>query len=140
LLSVNAINANGPGGAPVAVTNNQVRFIVNGGTAQTIFGTPFGNTPRNPVQDAIANIANVSVSKRMKLSERASFELRASFVNVLNHANFASIDPFIEDAGVTPKAPFVGFGDPTVSDDVPGTINFPVSASRRVVFGGTIRF
>lgn len=139
LLSVNAINQNGPGGVPVAVTNNQVRFIVNGGAAETVFGTPFGNVSRNLSQDAISNIANVSVAKRIKLSERSSFEFRTSFVNVFNHPNFASIDPFLEDAGA-PRAPGTGFGDPTVTNDVPATINFPVSASRRIVFGGTIRF
>jgi hypothetical protein len=113
LLSVNAINQNGPAGAPVTVTNNQVRYIMNGGTAQTVFGTPFGNVPRNIAQDAISNIANVAVGKRFKLSERASFEFRTSVVNLFNHPNYSSVDPFLEDAGA-PRAPFVGFGDPTV--------------------------
>ena len=63
------------------MNNNQVRFIVNGGTAQQVFGTPFGNTPRNPVQDDISNIVNMSLSKRIKLSERTSFEFRTSFLN-----------------------------------------------------------
>jgi hypothetical protein len=139
LLSVNAINQNGPAGAPVTVTNNQVRYIMNGGTAETVFGTPFGNVPRNIAQDAISNIVNAAVGKRFKLSERASFELRASVVNLFNHPNYASIDPFLEDAGAS-RAPFVGFGDPTVTNDVPSSINFPVAASRRLVFGGTIRF
>jgi hypothetical protein len=139
LLSVNAINQNGPAGAPVPVANNQVRFIVNAATAERLFGTPFGNTPRNIAQDAISNIANVSLAKRIKLNERSSFEFRASFVNVFNHPNFQSIDPFLEDAGV-PRAPGAGFGDPTVTNDVPAYINFPVSASRRVIFGGTLRF
>jgi hypothetical protein len=139
LLSVNAINQNGPTGAPVIVTNNQVRYIINGGTAESVFGTPFGNVPRNIEQDAISNVANVAVGKRFKLSERASFEFRTSVVNLFNHPNFQSIDPFLEDAGA-PRAPGVGFGDPTVTNDVPTTINFPVSASRRLVFGGTLRF
>jgi hypothetical protein len=148
LISLNAINQTQAGlldinenpVAPVTATSAQVRYIVNAGTAQTIFGTPFGNMPRNIAQDAISNIANLSLAKRFKLSERASFELRANFLNVLNHANYASIDPFVEDASATPKTPFNGFGDPTVSNDVPNNINFPVSASRRVVFGGTLRF
>jgi len=33
-----------------------------------------------------------------------------------------------------------GFGDPRVTDTSPFGINFPVSASRRLIFGGTIRF
>jgi hypothetical protein len=140
LLSENAINLNGAAAAPVVVNNRQVRFIVNGGAAQQVFGTPFGNMARNIVQDDISNIVNMSVSKRFKISERTSFEFRTSFVNLLNHPNFASIDPFVEDAGGTPRAPFFGFGDPTVTNTVPGNINFPVSASRRIVFGGVVRF
>ncbi len=138
LVSMNSINASA-GTAATPVTPNQVRFIINGATAQGIFGTPFGNTPRNPVQDAISNIANISVSKNIKLTERTGFEFRTSFINALNHSNFQSIDPFLEDAGLA-RAPGVGFGDPTVTNNVPGTINFPVSASRRIVFGGTLRF
>ena len=140
LLSLNAINQAGSTGAPLAVTNNQVRFIVNASTAQTIFGTPFGNTPRNIAQDQISNIANLSIGKIFRFNERSSFEFRTAFVNVFNHPNYTSVDPFVEDAGATPKTPFNGFGDPTVSNNVPGTVNFPVSASRRVVFGGTLRF
>ncbi len=142
LISVNAINNNinttGTSGTPVPVSKNQVRFIINGGTAQSIFGTPFGNMARNIVQDARTNIANVSVSKNFKIRERASFEFRASCVNVLNHPNFSSIDPFVEDAGNF--GPFNGFGNPQVSNTVPGTINFPNSASRRLIFGGVFRF
>ncbi|HEY6306120.1 MAG TPA: carboxypeptidase regulatory-like domain-containing protein [Candidatus Angelobacter sp.] len=136
LISVNAINTQH--GAAIPVTSNQVRFIMNGGTAQTIFGTPFGNMPRNIVQDARTNIGNLSVSKNFNIRERASFEFRASCVNVLNHPNFSSVDPFVEDAGNF--TPFNGFGNPQVSNNVPGTINFPNSASRRLIFGGVFRF
>jgi hypothetical protein len=135
LISLNAINTSA---AAVPVTNNQVRFIVNGGTAQSVFGTPFGNMPRNIVQDARTNIGNLAVAKNFKIKERASFEFRATCVNVLNHPNFASIDPFVEDAGNF--GPFNGFGNPKVSNTVPGTINFPNSASRRLIFGGVFRF
>jgi hypothetical protein len=137
LISFNALNANG---SIVPVTKDQVRYIVNAATAQSIFGTPFGNMPRNIAQDDITNIGNLSVAKLFKIGERASFEFRASAVNVLNHPNYASIDPFIEDAGGTPRAPFFGFGDPTVSNNIPGVVSFPVGASRRLIFGGVVRF
>ncbi len=142
LVSVNALNLNGAGimGAPVTISQNEVRYIINGGAAQSVFGTPFGNVPRNPVQNAISNIANISLAKNTKLSERVSFELRTAFINAFNHANYQSIDPFLEDASGNPRAPFFGFADPTVTDNVPGSINFPVQASRRIVFGGTLRF
>jgi hypothetical protein len=136
LISVNAINTQN--GAAVPVAQNQVRFIMNGGTAQSIFGTPFGNTARNVVQDARTNIGNLAVSKFFKIKERASFEFRATCVNVLNHPQFASVDPFLEDAGNF--GVFNGFGNPKVSDTVPGAISFPNSASRRLIFGGVFRF
>lgn len=122
----------------VGVTPKQVRFIINGGTSETIFGTPFGNMPRNIVQDDMTNIGNVSVYKKFKLTERAAFEFRASAINFLNHPNFQSIDPFVEDAGLFSAG--TGFGNSKVSNTVPGTINFPVGASRRFIFGGTITF
>jgi hypothetical protein len=137
LVSVNALSQGGPGNV-VPVNRNQVRFIVNGGAAETIFGTPFGNVPRSITQDDMTNIANLAVAKRFKLTERTSFEFRATAVNVLNHPNFLSIDPFLEDAGLF--AAGTGFGNPRVTNTVPGGINFPVAASRRLIFGGTVRF
>ncbi len=63
-----------------------------------MFGTPFGNAPRNGQSDAITNIANASLYKRFKLGEHASFEFHATALNVFNHMNFQSVDPFVEDA------------------------------------------
>jgi hypothetical protein len=138
LISVNAINTQN--GAVVPVTGNQVRFIMNGGTAQSIFGTPFG-AARNLVQDARTNIANLAVSKLFKIRERASFEFRATCTNVLNHPNFQSVDPFLEDAGNF--AAFNGFGNPKVSDTVntgPTALVPNNVATRRLIFGGVFRF
>jgi hypothetical protein len=127
LVSLNALN--NTNSAVVAVTPNDVRYITNGGAAQTVFGTPFGNVPRNIEQDAISNIANVSVFKNVKLSEKVNFEFHTTALNVFNHPNFLSIDPFLEDAGLTP-GPFTGFGDPTVTNSQP----------RKLIFGGRISF
>lgn len=140
LLSLNALNATG---STVAVTNSQVRFIANTGIAQSIFGTPFGNVPRNYLRDAISNIANFTVSKRIKISERASFEFHTTFLNVFNHPNFVGVVPFIENAGV----PTYGQPFATPRQDVdPGngaTTSIPgsnIAAGRRIYFGGTVRF
>lgn len=130
LLSLNAINAT-PAGAPpteTTVTNNQVRFIVNGGTAESVFGTPFGNAPRNINQDALSNIGNLSVYKTIKFSEHVGFEFHATAVNVLNHPNFLSADPFVEDAGLQLQG--TGFGNPSLTDSTP----------RRLIFGGKLTF
>jgi hypothetical protein len=140
LVSINSLNVLGVNSTPVFVNKNQVRFIMNGGTAQGIFGTPFGNTPRNIVQDARTNIGNLAVSKMFKIKERASFEFRATTVNVLNHPNFQSVDPFLEDAGNF--AAFNGFGNPKVSDTVNTTVAIIPNnvATRRLIFGGIFRF
>jgi hypothetical protein len=136
LVSLTAANKTGAGltSAPVIVTKDQVRFIMNGSEAQSIFGTPFGNSPRNPVQDAITTIGNASIFKSIKLGEHANFEFHTSFLNVFNQANFASVDPVLEDAGFT--GAFTGFGDPTqtpsVSNGAPPT--------RRIIFGGKLTF
>ena len=122
MISLNAIECQRCGAADVhgnpiplvSVQPNQVRFIANGGTADSVFGTPFGNAARNIVTDAITNTANASIFKRIKFSERASFEFHATALNLLNHPNFQSIDPFLEDAGLFSS--FTGFGDPRVSN------------------------
>jgi hypothetical protein len=143
LVSLNSINANGPTAPPVTVTNSQVHFIANTAVAQTLFGTPFGNIPRNYLRDMPTNTGNVSVYKLFKISERVSFEFHTTFLNAFNHSNFQGVVPFIETAG---NAPF-GNVFATPSQDVDGanglTNEIPgqtLSASRRIFFGGTIRW
>ena len=109
LLSFNSLNVGGflhgpgtlPGQTPVHATTNSVRFIVNGGESQAIFGTPFGNAPRNVQSDARTNIFNLSVYKDVCFTERYRFQVHATALNLFNHYNFSSIDPFIENAGIT---------------------------------------
>jgi len=131
ILSLNALNKTGD---VVTVSKDQVRFIINALESQTVFGTPFGNTPRNPVTNAISNIGNLSIFKNIKLGEHANFEFHTTFLNVLNHSNYASVDAVLEDAGLT--GAFTGFGDPTqtpsVSNGAPPT--------RRIIFGGKVTF
>ncbi|HET6843134.1 MAG TPA: carboxypeptidase regulatory-like domain-containing protein [Candidatus Angelobacter sp.] len=120
----------------VPVTKANVRYIVNSFTAQQVFGTPFGDTPRNPVNDAITNIANVSVFKRFKITERSSFEFRMSMLNAFNHTVFTSVDPFLEDAGLTQQG--TGFGDNSLTNSFQQTGSN--GSNRTVRFGGTFRF
>lgn len=112
----------------VPVTKNDVRVIVNSGQAQTLFGTPFGTAGRNLSQDAITNIANIGIFKKVKLSERAAFEFHATMLNAFNHANFSSVDPFLEDAGLSQQG--TGFGNPALTN-APG---------RKIFLGGRISF
>jgi hypothetical protein len=109
LLSFNSLNVGGflqglgtlPGQNPVHATANSVRFIVNGGESQAIFGTPFGNAGRNLQSDARTNIFNLSVYKDICFTERYRIQVHATALNLFNHYNFSSIDPFIENAGIT---------------------------------------
>jgi hypothetical protein len=144
LISFNALNAqqgpvNGPGTLGclrgnavcplVTVTSNDVRFIINGKAAQSVFGTPFGNVSRNFQTDAISNIVNLSVYKNFKLGEHATFEMHATALNALNHFNFASIDPNLEDAGLQ-NAFGSGFATPAVTG----------AGGRSLFIGGVLRF
>ena len=58
----------------------------------------------------------------IKLGEKANFEFHTTFLNVFNHPNFGSVDPFIEDAGLT--GAFNGFGDVRQTNSTPRTIYF----------------
>src|SRR5258707_594136 len=119
----------------VNVTKDQVRFILNAGEAQSIFGTPFGNVPRNPVADSITHIAHFSITKRFKMNERASFEFRTTMLNALNHNVFTSVDPFMEDAGLTLQG--TGFGNNSLTQSF---LQTGANGNRTVIFGGTFRF
>ena len=84
----------------VPITTNDARFIINMHTAQTVFGTPFGNVPRNPLVDAPSNRLDATIFKNIKMGERGNFEMRMTATNALNHFNYSSIDPNMEDAGL----------------------------------------
>ena len=82
--SMNEINRNGQ---CVATTPNDVRFIFNGPGAARIFGTPFGDSPRNYLRGPIFNQLNMSVFKNINIFENLKLQLRAEAFNVLNHPN-----------------------------------------------------
>jgi hypothetical protein len=136
LISLNAFNGPtlpGPGRQIVNVTNNDVRFIMNGRFAQQLFGTPFGNVARNSLTDAMSNVANVSVFKKFQMSERTSFEMHLTALNALNHFNYGNVDAILEDAGrsIPANRTFgVGFGDPSLT----------AAAGRTLFIGGVFRF
>ena len=53
-----------------------------------------------------------SPSVLVKPLKRVKFRVDASFLNVFNHPNFASVDPFLDDAGYTSEDH--GFGIPSL--------------------------
>jgi hypothetical protein len=83
-FSMNQINSIG---ACNAVAPNDVRFIMNLPGAARIFGTPFGDSPRNYLTGPIFNQLNASVFKNIKVFENLTIQLRGEAFNVLNHPN-----------------------------------------------------
>ncbi|HEX6651015.1 MAG TPA: carboxypeptidase regulatory-like domain-containing protein [Pyrinomonadaceae bacterium] len=82
--SMNEINSSGN---CVAANPNAVRFIFNGPGAARIFGTPFGDSPRNYLRGPALNQLNMSLFKTIKIWENWKLQLRAEAFNVLNHPN-----------------------------------------------------
>jgi len=74
-------------GASVAVTPNDVRYVINGPGAALYFGTPFGNVGRNTERGPIFNSMNLSVFKNIRIAERFRLQLRGEAFNFLNHPN-----------------------------------------------------
>ncbi len=80
--SYNELNTTGD---LVAVSPTDVRFILNGPGAARIFGTPFGNMPRNYLRGPAINVFNLGVFKNTNLTEQVKVQFRAEFFNVVNH-------------------------------------------------------
>jgi Carboxypeptidase regulatory-like domain len=119
LISLNAVNANG---SVVNISKNQVHFIANGGEADAIFGTPFGNAGRNSAREYWTNTGNFSLYKNIKFWERVNLQWHMTMVNVFNHPNYTGINPFIENAG-NPNF-FSGFANPYLQTGSIRTIYF----------------
>jgi hypothetical protein len=130
LVSLNALN----NGTVTPVTNNQVRVIANGGEAESIFGTPFGNVQRGSARDYHTNMANFTLFKNIRFGERATLQWHMTANDVFNHPNygntFPGISPFIETAGV-PGA-FTTYGVPQVTS----TADLACPAGSRCLFFG----
>jgi hypothetical protein len=111
LYDFTALNASG-GATANPVSANQEHYILNAFEAQTINGTPFGNAGRNSLRDAKTNTMNFQVSKTSNWGERARIIFHMSMVNALNHPNYGTIDPFVEDVGLVALG--TGFANPVV--------------------------
>ena len=109
------------------VVKDQVRFIANTMTAVAFFGNPFGNVGRNTLRDGHTDLLNFSAFKVTKLSEYLTLQLHTDFLNALNHPNYSSVDPFIDDAGLAAEA--TGFANPRLFGISHRTISFGVKLS-----------
>jgi hypothetical protein len=130
LLNWNTLNTLG---TSTTTSASAVKFIVNGPTAETIYGTPFGNVPRNSERDYQTNSANFAVYKFIRVTERVRVRFDTTFLNVFNHPNFSSVDAFLDDAGFLQET--TGFGIPSL---YPGTTNS--NGIRQIKFGLRVEF
>jgi hypothetical protein len=119
LVSFNAYNTQG---IAQPTSAGSARFLVNGAYADTVRNTPWGNVGRNTLRDAITNSGNLQVGKDTKVTERVKVRFDANFLNVFNHPNFSTINPYIDNAGYTGEGS--GFGVPSLTSGGARTINF----------------
>jgi len=126
LYDYTALNASG-GATANEVSAKQEHFILNAFQAQTINGTPFGTAARNSLRDYKTNTANFQIAKTSNWGERVRIVWHMSMVNVFNHPNYSTIDPFVEDAGVVALG--TGFANPTVQNGGNRTIRFGLKVS-----------
>jgi hypothetical protein len=112
LLNFNVLNG---GGGATPVTQPKVHFIVNGAEAQTVFNSPYGNAARNSLRDAIINSGNFALTKTVRLNERTNFQWHMTMLNVFNHPNYYSVNPFLDAAGCSPLVE-CGFATPSASE------------------------
>jgi len=138
LVSLTALNPHTSSAAalaaytPAVVTNKDVRYIANTPTANSVFGSPFGSVGRNTARDAWSNIANIQFFKTIKVRENFKVQWHMSMLNAFNHPNFFSVDPFLDDAGLSGEG--TGFGVPAFTSGglQNGTVGTP---GRKISFG-----
>jgi hypothetical protein len=119
LLSWNAYDASG---AVQTLSPGSARFLVNAPYADTVNKEPWGNVARNTLRDARTNSANFQLTKETNVTERVKVRFETSFLNVFNHPNFGSVDPYLDDAGYTQEG--TGFGIPSLTSGGNRTIKF----------------
>jgi len=120
-----------PSNPAKVVTSKDVHFIANTATANSVFGTPFGNVGRNVLRDYWTNVGNFGLFKTVKMTERVQLQWHMTMLNVFNHPNFFSIDPLLDDAGLSSEA--TGFANPRVfSGGIQSAVGTP---GRSIRFG-----
>jgi len=121
--SMNQINS---AGQCVATTPGANRFVFNGPGAARIFGTPFGDSPRNYLRGPAFNQLNMSVFKNIKIWENWQLQLRGEAFNVLNHpspgfgvsAGLGYLPNINVGTAGTPGSAFADHGDISLSNRV----------------------
>ena len=86
----------------------------------------FGNAGRNTVIGPGTNIADFSVVKSTRISERINLQFRSEFFNLFNHPNFALPNVTVNSSafGTIASTPDVAIGNPLLSDGGPRSVQF----------------
>jgi len=124
LLNFNVLNT---GGNPTLVSRRDVHFIVNGAEAQIVFDHPYGSAGRNSLRNARTNIGNFALIKTIRLHESVNLQWHMTLLNVFNHPNYSSVDPFVDNAGLYGLG--LGFATPSVTYGGNRTILFGIKLS-----------
>ncbi len=74
-------------GNAVPVTKDDVYLIFNGPNAANVFGSPYGNVPRNSEAGPRLNNLNLGIAKNTNITESVRLQFRFDMFNALNHPN-----------------------------------------------------
>jgi outer membrane receptor protein involved in Fe transport len=120
-------------------TPAQVHWILNEANAASAFGFPFG-TGRNTVRGQTWNNLDLTMLKDFKLTERFTFRLQATALNVMNRQYRGTYDPFIDDFVANSST---GLADPLHSSFMNNhfnQLNGEATNQRLLILGGKIIF
>jgi hypothetical protein len=131
-------------GAPTSAS--AVHWIVNDNTAAAAFGSPFRGAGRNILRGQPISTTNLSMFKNVKLTERVTFQLRATVYNLTNTQYLGNPDPLVLDVTPAPGSPVPIGSFQNVFYNPNGGFTFSANCvydgicQRRLEFGGKIIF
>jgi hypothetical protein len=82
------------------------------------------------LRDFDTNVANIGITKNFKINERATAQFRTTMLNAFNHSQYSSVDPFIDDAGLSSFE--TGFGNTSLYP------NGGAFGRRQILFGAKL--
>jgi hypothetical protein len=125
-------------GNPVA--KSAVRWIYNDDTSAAFFGTPYGNSSRNPgYRGNQVNTINSSLFKTTKLTERISMRLEVQVYNLFNHRFLGVPDPVVDDENAANGGSFANTNFNSSGGDYTN-VTLAGLGRRRIILGGKITF
>jgi hypothetical protein len=132
-------------GITTPTTLSAVHWIVNDNTAALWKGTPYAGATRNIYRGQPISTANFSMFKNVKLTERVTFQFRATAYNVMNTQFRGVPDPLLDDVFSATGSGIPGsfqntFYNPNGGATFAGNINTDGIGIRRLEFGGKIIF